>query len=367
MADRFSIFLIAVLGHCFLATTAMAQNTTSIVALVNDEPISNHDIDMRIQLYLANSKELRVRLKKKLSSARTKKLWQKMIEDYQPQSQAEAQKLQKKLVGKLRREVQNSMKGSLRKKILKELVNERIQLQQANKLGVALSKEELDARLDRIASKNKNKKTGKTLTRQEFTKSLTRMGIPVREFRNRMKAKGSWIRVVRRKFQYQVNIGNQDVDRLINTQGDTAGKMKTIYKIQRVRMQVASNASDAAKAEKLIRAEKLRNAITSCGSLKKAVGRISGATLKSLGSKQSDSFPHTMRAYLSHTKNGHLTPPTLTSSGIELYAVCDRRERRIANKTKRKAVKEKLRAAEFEVLARRHLQDLRQEASIEYR
>jgi len=367
MADRFSLLLIAMIGHCFLATTVLAQNTTSIVALVNDEPISNHDIDMRIKLYLANSKDLRVRLQKKLSSARTKKLWQKMVQDYQPQSRAEAQKLQKKLVKKLRREVQNSMKGSLKKKILKELVNERIQMQQANKLGVALTKEEMDARLDRIASRNKNKKTGKTLTRQEFAKSLARMGIPVREFRNRMKAKGSWIRVVRQKFQFQVNIGNQDVDRLINTQGDAAGKMKTVYKIQRIRLQLSSSASDAVKAEKLIRAEKLRKSISSCGSLKKAVARMSGTSLKSLGSKQSDSFPHTMRAYLSHTKNGHLTPPTLTSSGVELYAVCDRKERRIADKTKRKAVKEKLRQAEFEVLARRHLQDLRQEASIEYR
>jgi len=367
MIGRFLILLIALFGWCFLAMSAMAQNTTSIVALVNDEPISNHDVDMRIKLYLANSKDLRVRLKKRLSSKRTQKLWKRMLQDYRPQSRAEALKLQKRLVRKLRRDVQNSMKGSLKKKILKELINERIQLQQASKLGVVLTDEELDARLDRIASRNKNKKTGKKLTRKEFTKSLARMGIPVREFRNRMKAKGSWVRVVRQKFQFQVNIGDQDVDRLINTQGDAVGKMKTIYKIQRIRLQVSASASDKVKAEQLIKAEKLRNAVTSCGSLKKLVGQLSGASLKSLGSKQSDSFPHTMRAYLSHTKNGYLTPPTLTSSGVELYAVCDRKKRRIADKTKRKAVKEKLRQAEFQVLARRHLQDLRQEASIEYR
>ena len=339
----------------------------SIVAVVNDEPISNHDIDMRIRLYLANSKEMRSRLKKKLMSEQTQKRWRKMVEEYQPQSREEAKKLQGKLIKRIRAEVEASMKGGLRKKILKELVSERIQMQQANKLGVALSDEELDARLDRIAARNKNRKTGKPMTRQEFSRSLSRMGIPIREFRNRMKAKGSWVRVVRRKFQYQVNIGDKEVDRLLNNQDDTKSKLKTVYKLQRVRLALASSASEATKVARLMKAEHLRQIVTSCKHLKKAVGRIDGSTLKSLGTKPADSFPHTMRTYLTHTKDGHLTPATLTSSGIELYAVCNRKQRRIADQNKRKAVKEKLRQQEFEVLARRYLQDLTNEASIEYR
>ncbi len=345
----------------------MAQNTTSIVALVNDEPISNHDINMRIKLYLANSKEMRTRLQKKLKSESTKKKWRKLVDEYRPQSRAEAADLQKKLVKNIRAEVQASMKGKLKKKILKELVDERIQLQQANKLGVALTDEDLDARLDSIAKRNKNKKTGKPLTRVEFTKSLRSMGIPIREFRSRMKAKSSWIRVVRRKFQYQINIGDQDVDRLIDTQSDATIKMKTVYKIQRIRLSLSSSASEVNKARRLVKADKLRQSITSCKQLQKAVGRIDGASLKSLGTKPADTFPHTMRSYLNNTKDGHLTPATLTSSGVELYAVCERKKRRIADKTKRRAVKEKLRQEEFQILARRHLQDLRQDASIEYR
>lgn len=367
MIIRFSTFLMVFCGLLPLSLQAAAQNTTSIVALVNDEPISNHDINMRIQLYLANSKDLRARLQKKLTEKRTQKLWRKMIEEYQPQSKAEAGRLQKKLVDRLKGELRASMSKKLKKKILKELINERIQLQQANKLGVALTDEELDSRLAQIASRNKSKKTGKPLTTKEFSKSLTRMGIPIREFRNRMKVKGSWIRVVRRKFQYQVTIGDQDIDRLINTQSDKTVKLKTVYKLQRVRLSMSASASETSKTSRLVKAEKLRQIVTSCTHLKKAVGRIDGASVKSLGTKSADTFPHTMRAYLTHTKDGHLTPPTMTSSGVELYAVCERKQRRIADKSKRKAVKEKLRQQEFEILARRHLQDLRQEASIEYR
>ena len=362
---RYSTFAMVFLALC--STGVKAESTTSIVALVNDEPISNHDINMRIKLHLANSKELRTRMQKKLKSPSTQKIWNKMIEEYQPQSKAEAQRLQKKLVNRIRGEVSSSLKRGLKKKILEELVSERIQLQQANKLGVALTDEDLDARLDQIAGRNKNKKTGKALSRSEFSNSLKKMGIPIREFRSRMKAKGSWIRVVRQKFQFQVNIGDQDIDRLINTQSDDKNKLKTVYKIQRVRLSLAASASEQAKTDRLIHAQRLRQTVTSCAHLRKAVSRVKGATLKSIGTKAADTFPHTMRAYLSNIKDGRLTPPTLTSSGVELYAVCDRKQRRVADKTKRKAVKEKLRQQEFEVLARRHLQDLRQEASIEYR
>ncbi len=363
-----SIFLFSALfGLLPLIAIANAQNSTSIVAIVNDEPISNHDVNMRIKLYLSNSKDMRKALKKKLSSKSTQQRWRKMIEDYRPQSKAEAQKLQKKLVRQLRNEVKASMGRGLKKKILKELINERIQLQQANKLGVALTDEDLDARLATIAARNINKKTGKPYTTAEFTKSLAKMGIPVKDFRNRMKAKSSWIRVIRRKFQYQVNIGNQDIDRLLNNQGKDKAKLKTVYKLQRIRLSVSTSASEKTKTERLVKAEKLRQVVTSCAHLKKAVGRVNGASVKLIGTKPADTFPHTMRTFLTNTKDGHLTPPTLTSSGIELYAICERKKRHVTDPSKRKAVKEKLRQQEFEVLARRHLQDLRQEASIEYR
>ncbi len=348
-------------------TVSQAQNTTSIVAIVNDEPISSHDINMRTRLYLANSKDMRERLKKKLKEKRTQQLWQKMIEEYRPQSRQEAQKLQKKLVNRLKREVQGSMKGKLKKKILQELVDERIQMQQANKLGVALTDEELDSRLEQIASRNKNRKTGKPLSKEEFLKSLSAMGIPVREFRNRMKAKGSWIRVVRRKFQFQVNIGDKEVDRMIGASSNGKEKLKTVYKLQRVKIAVPVRASERDKANKLLQAEKLRRMVKSCQHLKKAVSKTGATSLESLGTKPGSSFPHTVRAYLENVADGRLTPPVLTSSGVELYAVCDRKKRKIADASKRLAIKEKLRQQEFEILARRYLQDLRQEASIEYR
>ena len=346
---------------------SMAQNSYSIVALVNDEPISNHDVNMRIKLFIANSTGAKKSLQKKMKQKRTQKLWREMVQKYRPQSRAEAQKLQFRLVKRLRREVNAALKKKIRKKILRELVDERLQMQQATKLGVALSEADLDERLDKIASRNKNKKTGKPMSRQQFSKLLKSMGIPVSEFRKRMQVQGSWVRVVRRKFRYQVNIGDQDVDRLLNDQGGKNSKLQTVFKIKRVRLAVSASASQSKKTAYLVKAAALRSSVTSCKQLPEAVNNISGASLKSLGSKTAQAFPYTLRSFLNNTRDGHLTPPTITSSGIELYAVCSRKRRQVADVSKREAVKAKLRREEFKILARRYLQDLRQEGSIEYR
>ena len=72
------------------------------------------------------------------------------------------------------------------------------------------------------------------------------------------------------------------------------------------------------------------------------------------------------RAILLSAKEGEMTPPVITSSGIEMYAVCARRSVN-RNDEQRKQVRSKLLSQEYNILARRHLRDLRQEAFVEYR
>jgi peptidyl-prolyl cis-trans isomerase SurA len=72
------------------------------------------------------------------------------------------------------------------------------------------------------------------------------------------------------------------------------------------------------------------------------------------------------RAILLAAKEGQMTPPVITSSGIESYIVCAKRSV-VKNDQQRKQVRSKLLSQEYEILARRHLRDLRQDAFVEYR
>jgi peptidyl-prolyl cis-trans isomerase SurA len=67
-----------------------------------------------------------------------------------------------------------------------------------------------------------------------------------------------------------------------------------------------------------------------------------------------------------NAKVGQMTPPTLSPSGVELYAVCGKRS--IGGDTKvRAATQRKLLNEEMMIRAERLLRDLRQDAFIEYR
>jgi peptidyl-prolyl cis-trans isomerase SurA len=354
-----------------------AQSEAGIVALVNDEPISSYDVSMRIGLAVKMNDKTAVQLaqanlKQRFSdpaklTARFKEWASK--QNVQIRSQQDVKALQGKFISSIRDDALGSVKSdkSFRKAILEQLINEKIQLQAASKLGVVLGEEDVDDVLTRLAAANKNKETGKALTKDEFVRNLEKTGIPLNGFRNYWKAKLSWRRVVARKFQYQVNIGDQEVDRLISAEDDGNSKLQTLYTVQRLSLPVSVSASEATKAEMFAEAESLRQSVKSCSQLKDAADRFSGAEVKSLGSKTADSFPNAMQAYLAQMSDGELSPPTVTSSGVELYVVCERKQKKVADLSKRDEVKDKLRNEELEILGKRYMQDLRLEASVEYR
>jgi peptidyl-prolyl cis-trans isomerase SurA len=73
-----------------------------------------------------------------------------------------------------------------------------------------------------------------------------------------------------------------------------------------------------------------------------------------------------LRSLLLAAKDGDLVPPAATPAGIEVFAVCGRRVIKGDDKQREKAQNE-LAQQEFEILAKRHLRDLMQDAHIEYR
>jgi peptidyl-prolyl cis-trans isomerase SurA len=116
----------------------------------------------------------------------------------------------------------------------------------------------------------------------------------------------------------------------------------------------------------LVEAERLRQRINSCSSIAKVIKPVRKASAKSVGRKKANQVAQPTRAILLATKEGQMTPPTITSSGVELYVVCARRSVKRDDKQRQK-VRSKLVSQEYDILARRHLRDLRQDAFVEHR
>jgi len=82
--------------------------------------------------------------------------------------------------------------------------------------------------------------------------------------------------------------------------------------------------------------------------------------------KPSDDLQDNIRQILDGVPIGHLTAPEVTSRGIELFAVCAKREAKLESAAK-KEVQNKLFNAKFEAQGKRFLEELRKTAMIEYK
>lgn len=300
---------VAVLLASIAPETAGSQEQ-KIVVLVNDTPITAYDIEQRVRLTSVTTRQ-------------------------QPSA-------------------------AMRKKVTDELISETIQLQEARKYGIRVRREEIDKALDRIGKNN-------NLTGPKLVEALSKLGVNARTMRQKIEASLAWQRVIQGKFRNQVNIGDADVDKALSDQDtEASGKKKTEFHLQRVRLALPENPDQEEIARRLVEAEELRERVTSCEQLENALRKYSKASVKSVGRKSADQVVQPSRALLTAAKVGHLTPAYIAATGVELYAVCGRRSVN-ADDSQRQKVQARLVGQEYEMLALRHLRDLRQEAFVEYR
>ena len=82
--------------------------------------------------------------------------------------------------------------------------------------------------------------------------------------------------------------------------------------------------------------------------------------------KSSADLPPVLRTILDNTEVGHLTPPEQTSEGIQMFAVCSKKESK-TDAPGLKEVRDKMFEKKFGAKANRYLAELRRQAMIEYK
>jgi peptidyl-prolyl cis-trans isomerase SurA len=82
--------------------------------------------------------------------------------------------------------------------------------------------------------------------------------------------------------------------------------------------------------------------------------------------KFSADLPQQLRAIVDGTEVGHLTPPETTNDGIQMFAVCGKRETK-TDTPEKKQIRDEMFEKKFGAKAKRYLQELRSQAMIEYK
>lgn len=346
----------------------------SIAVLVNDEPITGYEIQQRQRLMgmgnanigeraQANFKNL---IKAKSTNDRLKAILEKTVKENEGKSREEiiaifekrktdfAKGLQQQAVESARQSVMPGIK----KEALEELIDERLKLQEAKKLNVVVGEEDVDKIMGSIAEKNK-------MTAAEFQAHLKKMGADPSVMRQRFKANMSWQEVIRRKFGAQIAVTDRDVDRIVaNSPGTTGDGIE--LQVQRIVLPIPAGVNQKVIAQRMAEGDGLTQRGGGCAQMSANAATIAGARFDNLGGRLPAAIPEPTRSLLLSAQDGELLPPTVGSEGVEIWAVCGRKTV-AADLERRQTVQAELRQKEFEVMAKKHLKDLRQDAAIEYR
>jgi peptidyl-prolyl cis-trans isomerase SurA len=305
-----SAVLAVLVGLIGLPCVAQAQTEQSIVVLVNDDPITLYDVEQR-QRFLAVT-------------------------------------------------TQEQPSPALKKKATDMLIEERLQIQQGRKLGITPDEDEVNKVLAGMAQNN-------NMSPDQLAAALGQMGVNIKTLRDRIRSQVVWQGVVRKKFRHDVSIGEADVDKALTDAGDQGKpKEETTLQLRQVRYEIPTDADQGTIAKQLAAIEAVRAKVQSCSNVSTLTKDIKGFKVKTLQDQLPGSLGQPMRTLVMNAKVGQMTPPTLSGSAIEAYAVCGKHAVK-GDPEKRQQAQMKLMEQELGIRAEGLLRDMRQDAFIEYR
>ncbi len=257
--------------------------------------------------------------------------------------------------------IANSTQKTLpRQDVINELINDRLKIAKAKVYGLDVSDSEVDAAFDSLAQRQR-------LTPQQFTVMLERGGITAGTLKARMRAELTWNQLIRGKFGSSLQVGESDIANALRSRNEaenaTVGYIYTLYPVTIV---VARGSSEAIMGAKRREAENLRSRFTTCNeglALARALRDV--AVREPLHRSSADLAPQ-LRELLGNMQIGQLSMPEVTAQGLQMYALCDKKESTAESSVKRE-VREQIYSKRFEAEAKKFLDEIRKQAMIEYK
>jgi peptidyl-prolyl cis-trans isomerase SurA len=246
-----------------------------------------------------------------------------------------------------------------RQEVLDELIDEKLKLQVTRRYKLEVTEAEVNNAFNGIASRART-------TPQAFAQALAHSGINVEAFKTRLKADIAWQQIIRGKFQSNFQIGDKDVIAALETDKKDDSSVGYDYTLRPVLLIVPRGSPEPLFAARRREAEGLRNMFQNCDEGLRLARGLKDVAIRDPIVRSSADFAPAQRDVLNNTPVGRLTPPEVTLQGIELFAVCAKKDGTGDTPTKRE-VRDKMLQDRFVAQGKRYLQELRKSAMIEYR
>jgi len=266
-----------------------------------------------------------------------------------------------------------------RQEVVDELINDKLKVQVAKRYKLDITDNDVNSAFGTMG-----KRMG--LNADKLTQVLAQNGVDASTLKARIRAEIAWTQIVRGKFASTLQIGDKEIREAMLTQGgkdnkdgkddkgiiqssvdnkdDTATTKGVEFTMRPILFIVPHGTTEAAIAERKREAEGLRAQFDGCDAGLNIARTLRYVAVRDQIVRSSTDLVPALRQILDNTPVGHLTPPEVTEQGVQVFAICSKKETS-GDTPEQRAVRDKLFAQRYEEQSKRYLAELRRTAMIE--
>jgi peptidyl-prolyl cis-trans isomerase SurA len=250
----------------------------------------------------------------------------------------------------------SGQKAPARQEVIEELINERLKIREGKRWGLEVSSTEVDQAYGTMASRMR-------MTADQMTQMLAKQGIGPNTLKSRIRADITWSQLVRGRYQSSLQIGDKDL--LTAAKDDeTVGYDYTLRPILFI---LPPGSPEPVVEARKREAEALRNRFNGCDEGIPFARGLRDIAVRDQIVRSSADIPAELRKVLEGIEVGKLTPPEVTKFGVEVFAICAKKESTADNTPGKRKARESLFTARYEERSKKYLEEVRRGAMIEYK
>lgn len=301
--------LLLLTACCLWAGPSVAQGPGRLIAIVNDQAISEYDLDQRVRLNATL----------------------------------------------------NGVNGSLaqqRRAALDDLISNILKRQEAKRLGLGVTTEQIEKSYQGMAERA-------GVSQAAWSARLKKGGVAIKTVKQEIDASLSWRRVVRARFGRRIQVENADVDREYKRALKQPRKSEYLYVIRRILLPLKQNANNIQLSIASENARQIVARFNGCGRIRHAVDGIQ-ARIQAAQSIPRSQAPADLRQALDQAGPGKAIGPGRGPDGVFVIAYCEAKKVEEPPVT-RETIEQQLLYRKFDRIGSQLLSDLKRDAIIEYK
>jgi peptidyl-prolyl cis-trans isomerase SurA len=254
----------------------------------------------------------------------------------------------------------STQKTPTRKEVLDGLIDEILEIREAKKFGIDVPAAEVDNAFVNVG-------TRMGADTAKLTAMLVKGGASADTLKHRLKAELAWNALVKGRFKSSLEIADSDVEAQLDLhKPQDKNEVGYEYALRPVLFVVPRGSPDPVFEARKKEADALRLRFLTCAEGIPFARALHEVAVRDQVIKFSADLPQALRDILDKTDVGHLTPPEQTAEGVQVFALCSKKENK-SETPGRREVRDEIFQQKFGAQAKRYLAQIRREAMIEYK